>query len=110
MGSSSLFSAILGKFTNAKQKDELSWRTLFAVSTIVGGFVYAIIYDDFFITQVSPQLAIISCGRKNRYGHPHLSTLQRLKQHDTSVLKTSQNGAISLLFINKKPITVKLGN
>lgn len=37
-----------------------------------------------FLSQVSPDVAVISCGYKNQYGHPHQSTLDNL--NDLSIL------------------------
>lgn len=43
-----------------------------------------------------PSLTMISCGRKNRYGHPHKELLERLKAVRSKVLRTDQRGAILL--------------
>ncbi|MDE6851850.1 MAG: ComEC/Rec2 family competence protein, partial [Lachnospiraceae bacterium] len=51
-----------------------------------------------FLQQVSPSLAIISCGRDNRYGHPHEELLGRLEQVNSCVLRTDTQGAIKLIF------------
>ncbi|MBE6618762.1 MAG: MBL fold metallo-hydrolase [Ruminococcaceae bacterium] len=32
-----------------------------------------------FLNAVSPEIAVISCGKGNSYGHPHTSTMNRLK-------------------------------
>ncbi|MDE7114009.1 MAG: DNA internalization-related competence protein ComEC/Rec2, partial [Acetatifactor sp.] len=49
------------------------------------------------LEQLSPALAVISCGRSNRYGHPHPELLQRLLECDTQILQTPQSGAVTLL-------------
>ena len=54
--------------------------------------------SDAFLQQVHPSLAIISCGRANRYGHPHQELLERLKQTDTRILRTDTQGAIKVIF------------
>lgn len=48
------------------------------------------------LEQLSPALAVISCGRSNRYGHPHPELLQRLLECDTQILQTPQSGAVTL--------------
>lgn len=48
------------------------------------------------LEQISPDLAVISCGRNNRYGHPHPELLQRLRECNAQVLQTPQSGAVTL--------------
>ncbi len=43
---------------------------------------------------LNPLLTVISCGRNNRYGHPHAELLERLESAGTCILQTSQAGAI----------------
>ncbi len=43
---------------------------------------------------ISPQLAIISCGKNNSYGHPHAETLERLETVDAMTLSTPNSGAV----------------
>lgn len=45
-----------------------------------------------FLTAVAPEVAVISCGVNNRYGHPHQETLEKLKDIDT--YRTDQGGTI----------------
>ncbi len=49
-----------------------------------------------FLAEISPCVAIISCGRNNRYGHPHVETLGRLEQVGSYVFTTKERGAVSL--------------
>ncbi len=51
--------------------------------------------DPAFIRQVKPQLAIISAGRMNRYGHPNQETLTTLKKEQIRSMSTQQFGMIS---------------
>lgn len=45
---------------------------------------------------IDAKLAIISCGKKNRYNHPHKETLERLKEDGSTVLTTQEYGAIRI--------------
>lgn len=49
-----------------------------------------------FIEAVKPQIGIISAGRQNRYHFPHPAVLKRYRQAKTCLLRTDQDGAISL--------------
>lgn len=49
-----------------------------------------------FLKRVSAMYGIISCGKDNRYGHPHAETLERLKMADTKYMTTKKHGAIIL--------------
>jgi competence protein ComEC len=42
---------------------------------------------------VRPSYAAISCGVRNRFGHPHAQTRVRLEEHGVSVLRTDEAGA-----------------
>jgi competence protein ComEC len=43
-----------------------------------------------------PELALVSAGRRNRYGHPAPSVVRRLEQHRVRVLRTDQLGNITV--------------
>jgi competence protein ComEC len=50
-----------------------------------------------FVDAISPDLAIISCGANNSYGHPHAETLTTLASRDILALRTDQQGTISIV-------------
>lgn len=50
-----------------------------------------------FLEQVNPQIAIISAGEENPYGHPSLELLERLQASGVRTLRTDQNGAVQLI-------------
>lgn len=52
--------------------------------------------SESWLSKVRPQIAVISCGVKNRYGHPAQQTLERLKNSKTLVYVTAQCGQIRL--------------
>ncbi len=49
-----------------------------------------------FLQNVKPQIAIISAGKNNRYGHPHPEVLNRLKNLNIPYLSTATDGTICL--------------
>ena len=50
-----------------------------------------------FVQAVSPQIAIFSAGRGNRYGHPHKSTLETFAALDIPVYGTAELGSIVVI-------------
>ena len=50
-----------------------------------------------FLSAVSPDLAIVSVGASNPYGHPALETLERLETAGAAVYRTDEKGAIGLI-------------
>lgn len=58
--------------------------------------------NDFFLDEVTPKLAIISCGKDNRYKHPADEVLKRLDQRKIPYLRTDQNGDIVITSDGKK--------
>lgn len=50
--------------------------------------------DAAFLRAVRPQVAIISCGAGNDYGHPHPSTLRLLNSFGVEVHRTDREGDI----------------
>lgn len=50
------------------------------------------------IEAVDPEIAIISSGENNRYGHPDPIVVERLEKSGTKVLRTDINGSISYTF------------
>ncbi|MGN0168971.1 MAG: ComEC/Rec2 family competence protein [Acetatifactor sp.] len=48
------------------------------------------------LEQLRPDIAVISCGENNRYGHPHEELLGRFFESGIKVLRTDELGAISV--------------
>ncbi len=46
------------------------------------------------LQSVSPSGAVISCGEKNAYGHPHADVLKRYSEHGIPIYCTAYNGAV----------------
>lgn len=50
--------------------------------------------SDAFLDAVSPEYAVISCGKDNSYGHPHSATVSKLESHNIDILRTDESGTI----------------
>lgn len=48
------------------------------------------------LEQAAPRMAVISCGRRNRYGHPHEETMERLANSGAVILRTDESGAVTV--------------
>ena len=59
-----------------------------------------------FLYEVSPEIAVISCGEDNSYGHPHEEVLSRLSDADVTVYRTDLDGSV-VLFCDGMKVTKK---
>ena len=59
-----------------------------------------------FLREVMPDIAIISCGAGNSYGHPHENTLSRLRDADVTVYRTDLQGDI-IITSDGKSVSVR---
>ena len=49
-----------------------------------------------FLEKVNPQVAVISCGKNNYYGHPGEETISRLQERGCQILRTDEQGALTV--------------
>lgn len=49
-----------------------------------------------FLKYCSPQAAVISCGKDNRYGHPHEEVVERLERYGCTIYRTDESGAVTV--------------
>ena len=49
-----------------------------------------------FLEEIRPQIALISAGQDNSYGHPHRETIERLEAYNCRIFQTAKQGAITL--------------
>lgn len=52
--------------------------------------------SDIFLETLSPEVAVVSCARRNRYGHPGKEAVERLEKNCDRVLYTMESGQISV--------------
>lgn len=63
-----------------------------------------------FLKRTQPEVAVISAGIKNPFGHPHPETLNLLKEEKVDYFITSKDGAITFRIQNKRLIAHKQVN
>lgn len=49
-----------------------------------------------FLEEVLPEIAVISVGKDNNFGHPSLRTIKRLERIGAEILRTDQKGTIKI--------------
>ena len=54
--------------------------------------------DHDFIKKVSPEIALISAGKDNRYGHPHEKTMETFEDLGINLHKTFRDGNLRIQF------------
>lgn len=47
-----------------------------------------------FFEAVDPEIAVISCGKDNKYGHPHDETMDKLEEAGVKIFRTDLHGSI----------------
>lgn len=55
--------------------------------------------SETFINYLQPKEAIISCGKNNKYGHPHQVVINTLKKHHINIRRTDIEGSISYSYL-----------
>lgn len=50
-----------------------------------------------FLNITAPEAAVISCGKDNKYGHPHKETLRRLNHAGCRIYNTAMGGAVTIV-------------
>ena len=56
-----------------------------------------------FLAVVNPEIALISLGATNKYGHPNEETLEILERHGVKIYRTDESGTISLTIDGSVP-------
>lgn len=52
--------------------------------------------SDSMLDTIAPRIAVISCGRRNLFGHPHPSVLERLADRNIRTWRTDRDGTVSV--------------
>ncbi|HBI6898982.1 TPA: ComEC/Rec2 family competence protein [Clostridium perfringens] len=55
-----------------------------------------------FLKAVNPSIAVVSCAKDNKYGHPHKETMSNLKKAGITVYETFRDGDITISSNGKK--------
>ncbi|MCR5322124.1 MAG: DNA internalization-related competence protein ComEC/Rec2 [Lachnospiraceae bacterium] len=58
--------------------------------------------SEAWVSALLPEVSVISCGRNNRYGHPHADVVERLENTGSSIFRTDQDGAVIVTYPGEK--------
>ena len=58
-----------------------------------------------FLSAVQPNIAIVSVGERNRYGHPHKEVIERFEKMGIEIWRTDKQGAISYVLKGKRNLS-----
>ena len=61
--------------------------------------------SDVLLATVRPDVAVVSVGAKNPYGHPNAATMARLRAHSSHVYRTDQDGTVETT-LDRNSVTV----
>jgi len=64
---------------------------------------------DAFLSAVDPDIAVISCGKGNDYGHPHAEIIEKLKAEGIKIRRTDTEGDIVYKTDGKAFVEVNVG-
>lgn len=87
------------KLTQLLQKEEKGGRTT-VLKVAHHGSKYST--GETFLETVSPDIALISAGENNSYGHPHEEVLNRLTEAGSHIYQTKESGAITVSYRRQK--------
>lgn len=60
-----------------------------------------------FLNAVSPRISVISCAKKNRYGHPGKEAVENIKDTGSALFYTMEDGQITVTRSKKHALTVQ---
>lgn len=49
-----------------------------------------------FLARIKPEIAVVSAGKRNRYGHPAAETIERLQKAGAHIFSTAESGAVTV--------------
>ena len=81
---------------SSEVEEQLRWEPHTALKAAHHGSRFS--NSEMLLQQLQPKVCVISCGRNNRYQHPHLEVLERLQAVGCKIYRTDLQGALKLVF------------
>lgn len=60
-----------------------------------------------FLNAVTPKISLIGVGEQNKFGHPNIEVIERLKLIGTKIYRTDKDGEITIIIDRKGRIKIK---
>ena len=83
-----LFTGDIGK----EIEETVNWEDIDVLKVAHHGSRYSSSKE--FLSETMPEVAVISCGRDNDYGHPHEEAVQRIESAGAEIYRTDKQGTI----------------
>lgn len=83
-----LFTGDIGK----EIEETVNWEDIDVLKVAHHGSRYSSSKE--FLSETMPEVAVISCGRDNDYGHPHEEAIQRIESTGAEIYRTDKQGTI----------------
>lgn len=83
-----LFTGDIGK----EIEENVNWQDIDVLKVAHHGSRYSSSKE--FLNETLPEIAVISCGRDNDYGHPHEEAVKRLEDVGAEIYRTDKQGTI----------------
>lgn len=99
-----LFTGDIGEDEEAELLREVQLDTVTIYKGAHHGSAYS--NSEEFMSVIQPEITVISCGAKNRYGHPSPLAVQRILDTGSKLYETRNNGQIKI-YINEKENQLK---
>lgn len=53
--------------------------------------------SEYFLQQVNPSIAVASCGKNNKYGHPHKEVMKLIEKYNIKLFRTDKDSNIVMI-------------
>ena len=83
--------------STVESENEINYASLHNIKALkVAHHGSATSSGDWLLDNIRPDIAVISCGINNRYGHPHAETIGRLRKRGIRIFRTDVDGEVRI--------------
>jgi competence protein ComEC len=104
-GFSGIFTGDIGADTEQKLMEHYKLPTINFYKAAHHGSKYSNTAE--FLSRLSPETAVVSCGSKNSYGHPSKEAIANMETAGAKIYYTMKSGQITIYLDSKKQIKIE---